>query len=98
MLENYFQLGPIPANAMSGTYDMKLVVLSYLVAIIASYIALDIAGRLTDLDNTPLAKKLWLTGGSLAMGAGIWTMHFIGMLAFKMDMPMSYEASWTGLS
>jgi hypothetical protein len=41
---------------------------------------------------------LWLAIGALAMGTGIWSMHFTGMLAFKMEMPVAYEISLTLLS
>jgi NO-binding membrane sensor protein with MHYT domain/two-component sensor histidine kinase len=98
MLENFFQLAPIPADQMTGWYDTRLVALSYIVATFASYIALDITGRLRDISNTKSSIVLWLCGGALAMGAGIWSMHFIGMLAFKMDMAMRYDPSWTALS
>lgn len=98
MLENFFQLGPIPADQMTGTYNIGLVILSYVVATFASYIALDITGRLRDVSNTQMSITLWLCGGALAMGAGIWSMHFIGMLAFSMNMPMIYSPSWTALS
>lgn len=98
MLENFFQLDPVPSNQIIGWYDYRLVILSYIVATFASYIALDIASRLRDFSNTSLTINLWLFGGSIAMGAGIWSMHFIGMLAFNMEMPMFYELSWTILS
>jgi NO-binding membrane sensor protein with MHYT domain len=99
MFADFFQLTPIPANQLLGTYDWRLVVLSYFVAFMASYIALDVTGRLRDVSNTPLSKRLWICGGAIAMGAGIWSMHFIGMLAFSMpDMSMHYELSWTSLS
>ncbi len=91
---NWFQLLPIPADAMSGTYNLKLVALSYLIAVLASYVALDFVGRLRAEKNSQ-AKLYWLFGGAFAMGAGIWSMHFIGMLAFVMPMPMSYDLSWT---
>ncbi len=98
-LSDYFQLGPIPADQLTGTYDWRVVLLSYLVAVFASYIALDITGRLRDISNTQLSKTLWIAGGACAMGAGIWSMHFIGMLAFKMPgMSMDYDPFWTGLS
>ena len=99
MLADFFQLSPIPANQMLGTYDLRLVFLSYIVAFLASYVALDVAGRLRDVSNTALSRRLWIAGGSLAMGAGIWSMHFIGMLAFNMHgMVMTYDLSWTALS
>ncbi len=98
MFANYFQLGPIPTDAMYGTYDWHLVLLSYLVASFASYIALDMAGRLRDDNNTRTSTLCWLLGGAFAMGAGIWSMHFIGMLAFQMSMPMSFNPFWTMVS
>lgn len=99
MLEQFFQLGPIPANQLLGTYSVGLVILSYLVATFASYIALDITSRLRDVSITKSSMLMWLFGGAFAMGAGIWSMHFIGMLAFSIpNTPMSYALSWTALS
>lgn len=99
MLSHFFQTGFIPADQMTGTFDLRLVVLSYVVATFASYIALDITGRLRDPNNTRMGTVLWLVGGAFAMGAGIWSMHFIGMLAFSMaSMPINFEPMWTVLS
>lgn len=98
-LKNFFQLTPIPSYQLTGTYDLRLVLLSFLVATFTSYIALDITGRLRDIGRTNTSIILWLTGGAIAMGAGIWSMHFIGMLAFSMPgMPITYDPFWTGLS
>nr|MDQ2996364.1 PAS domain S-box protein [Chloroflexota bacterium] len=72
-----------------GTYDLRLVTVSYLVAVIASYAALDLAGRVTATRGH--ARTLWLVGGATTMGLGIWTMHFIGMLALLLAMPMRYN-------
>ncbi len=77
---------PMP---MSGTYDWRLVALSIFLAIAASYAALDIAGRITATHRR--ARAYWLVGGAVAMGSGIWAMHYIGMLAFHMDMPVLYD-------
>ena len=79
----FFHYGSIPANAIFGTYNGYLVLLSYLVATCASYIALDIAGRLRDKNSTKISTSCWLIGSAFAMGAGIWSMHFIGMLDSK---------------
>lgn len=98
-LADFFLLGSIPSNRMMGNYDLPLVLLSYAVAAYASYIALDITARLRDVGNTNLTSTWWLLIGSFAMGAGIWSMHFIGMLAFSMpNMVITFEAFWTGLS
>jgi diguanylate cyclase len=74
---------------MSGTYDLRLVALSYLVAVFASYTALDLAGRVTS--SRGRARVVWLLGGALSLGIGIWSMHFIGMLAFVLPMTTSYD-------
>lgn len=95
--QNFFQLGPIPSNAMYGWYDLKLVLLSYIIASIASYVALDMSSHLRKT-NTRLFTLTWWAGGAIIMGVGIWSMHFVGMLAFNMDAPMTYSLFWTGLS
>lgn len=74
---------------MVATYDVRLIVLSVAIAVIASYTALDLAGWLTKAQG--LARILWLIGGAIAMGVGIWSMHFIGMLAYELPIPMTYD-------
>lgn len=96
-VQNVFQIGQPPANAMYGEYDLAFVFLSYVVASFASFVALDMSAHLRK-PVTPLFHTCWLIAGAIVMGAGIWSMHFIGMLAFKMSMPMSYDLVWTGAS
>ena len=67
---------------MVGSYDLKLVVLSWVVAAIASYTALDLAGRVSATRGW--RSIAWLVAGAAAMGTGIWSMHFIGMLSFSL--------------
>lgn len=74
---------------MVATYDVRLVVLSVVIASISSYTALHLAGRVKVAQGH--ARNLWLTGGVLAMGIGIWSMHFIGMLAYEMPIPVTYD-------
>ncbi len=76
---------------MSGTYDPGLVALSFAVAVLTSYTALDLASRVT-IARGP-TRLAWLAGGAAAMGLGIWAMHFIGMLALTLPMPVSYDLS-----
>lgn len=90
----WFLLDAIPANALKGSYNLYLVLLSYVVAVLASYVALVFVGRLRSSHGRH-AKAYWLAGGAFTMGAGIWSMHFIGMLAFILPMPMVYELGWT---
>ena len=81
----------------AGTHDLVLVGLSILIAIAASYTALDLAGRVRV--STGWAKLAWLATAALAMGGGIWSMHFVAMLAFSMPhMPVDYDVGLTALS
>ena len=82
----------------SGTYDATLVILSILIAIAASYTALDLAGRIKAASGG-VASVSWLVTAALAMGGGIWSMHFVAMLAFSMPgMDVSYDVGLTLLS
>ena len=78
---------------MIGVYNPTLVVLSYVVATVASHVALDLAGRVT----ATRGRKVWywLAGGAVAMGVGIWSMHFIGMLAFNLPILIAYDSGIT---
>ncbi|WP_282297473.1 bifunctional diguanylate cyclase/phosphodiesterase [Stenotrophomonas sp. PS02289] len=78
---------------MTGTYSQSLVVFSLLVAILASYTALDMAARVANTEGK--VARWWLAGGAGAMGLGIWSMHFIGMLAFDLGIPMGYDLAIT---
>jgi len=81
---------------LTGTYNLWLVSASLLVAMLASYTALDMAGRVTATRGR--TGNAWLAGGSVAMGIGIWSMHFVGMLAFSLPIPMVYDPVITLLS
>ena len=81
---------------MHGTYAVEFVALSVVVAIIASYTALDLAGRVSSTSGRRM--WYWLAGGAVGMGSGIWSMHFIGMLAFKLPVPIAFDLPTTLLS
>ena len=72
-----------------GSYNYALVALSVLIAMFASYAALDLAGRVTAAGGW--TRAVWLLGGAGAMGTGIWSMHYIGMLAFILPIPVAYH-------
>ena len=72
-----------------GSYNYALVALSVLIAMFASYAALDLAGRITAAGGW--TRVFWLLGGAGAMGTGIWSMHYIGMLAFILPIPVAYH-------
>lgn len=80
-----------------ASYDPWVVGASVLIAVYAAFVALDLAKRVRAADG--VVAHAWLLGGSLAMGTGIWAMHFIGMLAFQLPIPIGYDylvtfASW----
>src|ERR1700719_1728033 len=81
---------------VTGTYDPYLVALSVLVASFTSYTALGLSGHVGSAQG--LARRVWLVAAAITMGGGIWSMHFIGMLAFVMPIPMSYDIRLTTLS
>jgi NO-binding membrane sensor protein with MHYT domain/CheY-like chemotaxis protein/two-component sensor histidine kinase len=74
---------------LTGYYEPPLVLISILIAIVASYSALSLAGRVTETAGR--AKFAWILGGAIAMGSGIWAMHFVGMLAFRLPIPVAYD-------
>jgi diguanylate cyclase (GGDEF)-like protein len=81
---------------MQGTYNSWLVALSVAVAVLVSYTALKLAARVAAADRS--VSRMWLLGGAFAMGIGIWSMHFIGMLAFSLPVPLRYDIPTTLLS
>jgi PAS domain-containing protein len=77
------------SGALSGSYDYSEVANSVLIAMVASYAALDLAARVTAAKGG--IRLAWLSGGAIAMGLGIWAMHFKGMLAFHLPVPVAYH-------
>jgi methyl-accepting chemotaxis protein PixJ len=79
-----------------GSYNFGLVALSIIIAIIASSVALTLASRIR---YAPADQRFrWLLAGAVAMGTGIWAMHFTGMLAYDLDMPVKYDVPTVALS
>lgn len=86
-----------PAPFVLTRHDPLLVATSLAVAVLASYVALDLARRLGSA--AARHRRSWWAAGSLALGTGIWAMHFIGMLGFDAGIPLGYRrdltlASW----
>lgn len=84
------------APALSGSYSTSLVVLSFLIAVQASYTALNMAGRLALANRNDV--RWWLLGGTFALGPGAWLLHFVGMLAFSLPVAIGYDLPLTALS
>jgi NO-binding membrane sensor protein with MHYT domain len=79
---------------MTGTFDLVLVAVSYAISVFGSYTGLVVAGQITDLRNS--MDRMWLVFAAIALGGGaIWSMHFIGMLAYQPPIPVSYDATLT---
>jgi PAS domain S-box-containing protein len=76
-------------TVIRGSYDYAEVVRSIFIAIAASYAALDLAGRVAAANGR--IRVAWLSGGAIAMGIGIWELHFKGMLAFRLPVPVKYD-------
>ena len=76
-------------SPLVGHYNYFLVTLSVLIAILSAYAFLDLAERVTDARSG--ARFSWLSCGAIAMGTGIWSMHYVGMLAFKLPVPVEYD-------
>src|SRR6266852_3003978 len=74
---------------LAGSYDYPLVAWSVVIAVAASYAAFDLAGRVNAARGW--ARLYWLAGGATATGIGTWSMHYIGMLAFRLPVPVQYH-------
>ena len=74
---------------ITGHYNYSLVTLSIVIAIFAAYAALDLAGRVTAARGR--LQLAWLAGGAFAMGMGIWAMHYVGMEALRLSVPVQYD-------
>ena len=78
------------------TYNYNLVALSVLIATIGAYVAIEIALRVRAAIRR--RRLFWVYGGALAMAVGIWSMHFVGMLALHLPIPVWYDAPVVALS
>ncbi|MBF0108441.1 MAG: hypothetical protein HQL76_04640 [Magnetococcales bacterium] len=102
MYPEFFLSDPLPANVLSGNYDWRLVLLSYAVAAITSLTAIDIAIRIelmrSQKETSPSSRVIWIGVGALIMGIGVWSMHFIGILAYDLRCGISYDFMTTFIS
>ena len=81
---------------LTPAYDLRVVAASFFIASFASYVALDLARRVRTHERG--VARMWWACGSVAMGTGIWCMHFVGMLAFSLPIALGYGAAMTLVS
>ncbi|HVV45433.1 MAG TPA: MHYT domain-containing protein, partial [Bryobacteraceae bacterium] len=74
---------------LTDSWNYRLVAVSVGIAVLSSYAALDLAGRIASARST--ARVAWISGGAFAMGMGIWSMHYIGMRALRLPIPVQYD-------
>jgi signal transduction histidine kinase len=86
----------LTGNEVVGSYNLGLVCLSFVIAVVASYTALDLALRIGE--SYGITKKIWIGGCAFSMGGGIWSMHFTAMLAYQLPFEVSYDIWITLLS
>ena len=96
-LTDFFISLPPESLLYAGNYDLVLVGLSIVVAIFASYASLLVSQHVT-VTSAKTARRIWISFGGLSLGAGIWSMHFVGMLSFNLPCSSSYDPSITFLS
>jgi PAS domain S-box-containing protein len=97
ILSDFFTTSVDTADALPSRYNYVLVLISYLVASLSSYTFLQFAGRIIELRQS-VARFAWLAAGAAMMGIGIWAMHFVGMLAYVLPIPVTYDIVPTALS
>ncbi|MFF2483171.1 EAL domain-containing protein [Paenibacillus sp. NPDC058071] len=83
-------------EALVGDYNKWIVLLSFVIAMLASYSALHLVFKISNTKGK--ARQGWMAASAFVMGSGIWTMHFVGMIAFHIGIPVTYDVPITLLS
>lgn len=81
---------------MLGSYNSLLVAVSFFIAVLASYTALELSFRTKN--TTSASRWLWHASSAIAAGTGIWAMHFVGMLAYALPIPIGFDIWITFIS
>ncbi|MAN79534.1 MAG: hypothetical protein CMF64_03970 [Magnetovibrio sp.] len=89
-LARFFAIDVDPTVVLSASYDPVLVFLSFFIATLAGFSFIHLLHRIAEHEDSP-RRHLWMAGGALIMGLGIWAMHFVGMLAYQLPIEMSYD-------
>lgn len=96
-LQNYFMMDTSQVTLLDGQHDDLLMLLSVLIAVGAAYIALTLADS-SKSRNMQGMRQLSILSGAIVLGAGVWAMHFIGMMAFQLPIPVHYHVGVTFFS
>ncbi|MCR4510241.1 PAS domain S-box protein [Pseudomonas sp. 32.2.56] len=96
-LDQLFIVSADPSVLVLSSYDPLLVLMSLCIAVFTSGMALQLAGVARD-SETAWWRQITILTGSLALGAGVWSMHFIGMLAFQLCAEVRFDLDVTLLS
>ncbi len=86
----------VPAGFLTPSYSAWAVAASFFVATLASFVAINLSLRVRSTRG--MASAAWWLAGALVMGTGIWSMHFVGMQAFQLSIPLGYRGGLTLLS
>jgi len=99
MSRQFFVPNPPPGFVITGAYDPVLVLASFVVAVLATFMALRFTAKfLHDEHSSGVWRSPWLINSSVILGSGVWSMHFIAMLGFVLPMPMTYDLGITLVS
>jgi PAS domain S-box-containing protein len=96
-ISQFFTIGLDRSQAMTATYDLSLVLASYLIAALAGYAFLRLTTLIAELSK-PASRLTWMVAGALTMGLGTWAMHFVAMLAYRLPVPVGYDPTVTAIS
>ncbi|MEX1058123.1 MAG: MHYT domain-containing protein, partial [Natronospirillum sp.] len=83
--------------AYTGSYSLSLVTLSVVIAIVASFASISHVDLMRATQSAS-GRFRWHLTGAVAMGVGVWTMHFVGMVAFRLPLEVHYNPEMTLLS
>ena len=86
-------LTPPSGSYMEAHYSTSVVLVSFAIAVFASFVTLGLARRVR-LASARMARVWWISG-ALVMGTGIWSTHFVGMQAFQLPIALGFEGALT---
>ncbi len=89
-LAGFFAIHIDPAVVLPASYDPVLVLLSFFIATLAGFSFIHLLHRIAEHEHSA-KRHLWMAGGAMIMGLGIWAMHFVGMLAYQLPIRMAYD-------